>query len=159
VSLPGREETIRGYSGVRLLVIDEAARVPDALYYSVRPMLAVSRGRIYCLSTPFGKRGFFYKEWTEGQEWERTKITAYQCPRITPAFLAAERASLGEWWFDQEYLCMFTEVEDQVFSHDLVMSVLTDKVPPLGIPPPQPSSESAGVLTSLPPRFGSSHAT
>src|SRR6516164_992753 len=40
VSLPGDEETIRGYSGVTLLVIDEAARVPDDLYFSVRPMLA-----------------------------------------------------------------------------------------------------------------------
>src|SRR2546427_4995411 len=32
ISLPGTESTIRGYSGVRLLVIDEAARVPDELY-------------------------------------------------------------------------------------------------------------------------------
>src|SRR5207245_11315659 len=57
VSLPGTESTIRGYSGVRLLIIDEAARVPDDLYYSVRPMLAVSGGRLVALSTPFGKRG------------------------------------------------------------------------------------------------------
>src|SRR5205807_10625629 len=33
VSLPGREETIRSYQGVSLLLIDEAARVPDDLYY------------------------------------------------------------------------------------------------------------------------------
>jgi len=37
VALPGKEETIRGYSGVDLLVVDEASRVKDALYYSVRP--------------------------------------------------------------------------------------------------------------------------
>ena len=42
VCLPCREDTIRGYSGVTLLVIDEAARVPDDLYRAVRPMLAVS---------------------------------------------------------------------------------------------------------------------
>ena len=46
VCLPCREETIRGYSDVSLLVIDEAARVPDELYRTVRPMLAVSRGRL-----------------------------------------------------------------------------------------------------------------
>src|SRR5262249_48605300 len=51
VSLPCREETIRGYSHVSLLVIDEAARVPDDLYRAVRPMLAVSNGRLICLST------------------------------------------------------------------------------------------------------------
>src|ERR671912_1495796 len=65
VSLPGKEETVRGYSGVTLLVIDEAARVPDELYYAVRPMLAVSSGRLICLSTPFGKQGFFYEAWIE----------------------------------------------------------------------------------------------
>jgi hypothetical protein len=59
ISLPGTEQTVRGYSGVRLLIVDEAARVDDALYYSVRPMLAVSGGRLVCLSTPFGKRGVF----------------------------------------------------------------------------------------------------
>jgi hypothetical protein len=88
ISLPGDEETIRCYSGVRLLVIDEAARVPDALYYSVRPMLAVSRGQLVCLSTPFGKRGWFYDEWHGSQTWERVKITATHCPRIDPGFLA-----------------------------------------------------------------------
>src|SRR5262249_2111481 len=56
ISLPGDEQTIRGYSGVATLIVDEASRVPDALYYAVRPMLAVSRGRLVALSTPFGKR-------------------------------------------------------------------------------------------------------
>ncbi len=51
VSLPCREDTIRGYSGVNLLIIDEAARVPDDLYRAVRPMLAVSGGRLICGGT------------------------------------------------------------------------------------------------------------
>ena len=57
IALPGTEENIRGYSAVDLLVIDEAARVIDELYYATRPMLAVSGGRLLALSTPFGKRG------------------------------------------------------------------------------------------------------
>ena len=56
VCLPCAEETIRGYANVSLLVIDEAARVPDDLYRAVRPMLAVSNGRMICLSTPYGKK-------------------------------------------------------------------------------------------------------
>src|SRR5262245_39479029 len=59
VSLPGSEATIRGYSGVRLLIIDEAARVPDDLYFAVRPMLATTRGRLVCLSTAFARQGWF----------------------------------------------------------------------------------------------------
>src|SRR5262245_26817197 len=99
VCLPGKEGTIRGFSGVGLLVVDEASRVPDALYYSIRPMLAVSGGRIVLLSTPFGRRGFFFKEWAEGADaWHRTSVTADGCPRIPRAWLAAERRAIGEWW-------------------------------------------------------------
>src|SRR5262249_17334571 len=76
VSLPCKEETIRGYSHVSLLVIDEAARVPDDLYRAVRPMLAVSNGRLICLSTPYGKRGFFHDAWARGGDWARIEATA-----------------------------------------------------------------------------------
>jgi hypothetical protein len=108
LSLPGDEATIRGYSGVSLLVVDEAARVPDELYYAVRPMLAVSGGRMVALSTPFGKRGWFYQEWVSDRGWERVKVTAAECPRIPPAFLADERKAMGSGWYDQEYGCIFT---------------------------------------------------
>lgn len=131
VSLPGKEETIRGYSGVSLLILDEASRVPDDLYYSVRPMLAVSGGRLVGLSTPFGKRGWFFDAWTNGAEWQRVRVTAHDCPRISPSFLADERAALGDWWYRQEYECEFTETVDQLFSYDLVMSAFDEKITPL----------------------------
>src|SRR5262249_5097813 len=91
VSLPGDEATIRGFSGVALLVIDEAARVSDGLYLAVRPMLAVSRGRLVALSTPFGKRGWFHDEWHGNNNWNRVRATADQCPRISADFLEEER--------------------------------------------------------------------
>ena len=110
VCLPGKEATIRGYSGVRLLVVDEASRVPDDLYQAVRPMLAVSGGRLVLLSTPFGMRGFFHHEWTEGgPSWHRVQVKAADCPRIPSAWLEAERALIGEWWYRQEYQCEFVE--------------------------------------------------
>src|SRR5829696_4582619 len=62
VTLPGTDKTIRGFSGVSLLIVDEAARVADELYFAVRPMLAVSGGTLMMLSTPWGKRGVFYEE-------------------------------------------------------------------------------------------------
>jgi hypothetical protein len=124
IALPGTEETIRGYSGVSLLVVDEASRVDDALYYSIRPMLAVSGGRLVCLTTPFGKRGFFFEAWESSNDWERHTITAYDCPRISRAFLDEERAAMGEWWFSQEYLCEFRETSDTVFQYDVVMSAM-----------------------------------
>jgi hypothetical protein len=131
ISLPGTEETIRGYSGAALLVIDEAARVPDALYYSVRPMLAVSRGRLVVLSTPFGKRGWFYQEWTGDNRWERVKITADQCPRISPEFLAEERRALGDRWYRQEYETSCEDVVDAVFADSDIRAALCEDVSPL----------------------------
>ena len=90
VCLPCKEETIRGYSHVTLLVIDEAARVPDDLYRAVRPMLAVSNGRLICLSTPYGKRGFFYDAWANGKaDWARIEVPADRIKRISRDFLAA----------------------------------------------------------------------
>jgi hypothetical protein len=131
LALPENERTVRVYSGVGLLVLDEASRVSDGLYYTVRPMLSVSRGKLIALSTPFGKRGFFYEEWTKGKAWERVSIKADQCPRITAEFLEEERRTLGDRWFRQEYCCSFEETIDSVFSHEDIMATLNDSVQPL----------------------------
>jgi hypothetical protein len=125
-ALPGSERTVRGFSGVDLLIVDEAARVEDALVHSVRPMLAVSRGALMMLSTPWGKRGVFYEEWTGGEDWERYEVPAARCPRIPPEFLEAERRSMPEWWFAQEFLCEFRETEDQIFTHEMIEGARDD---------------------------------
>ncbi len=132
ISLPSSEATIRGFSGASLIIGDEAARITDDLYYAVRPMLAVSGGKLILMSTPFGKRGFFFQEWTEGgQAWERIKITCYDCPRIAADFIAEERASMPDMFFKAEYEGEFTEAIDSVFSYNLVMSAISEEVKPL----------------------------
>jgi hypothetical protein len=71
-------------------------------------------------------------EYTEGgPEWHRAKVTADQCPRISPKWLEAERAKIGDWWYMQEYLCEFVETDDQVFSHDLVSRAISSDIAPL----------------------------
>jgi hypothetical protein len=130
VSLPGKEDTIRGYSGVRLLAIDEAARVANALYYSVRPMLSVSGGRLLALSTPFGTRGFFYEAWRSDAPWERYEIPATMCPRIPAAFLEEEREEIGAWWFDQEYLCAFLDAQSAAFRREDIDRAFAEEVTP-----------------------------
>ncbi len=115
LSLPATEATIRGYSAVNLLIVDESARVPAELIASVRPMLAVSNGRLITLSTPFGSRGWWYDAWRSPDDWYRVEVPATRCPRISPAFLAEERRSMGQWWFNQEFLCEFLDGETQAF--------------------------------------------
>jgi hypothetical protein len=111
--------------------VDEAARVDDHLYYAVRPMLAVSGGSLMMLSTPFGKRGAFFEEWTDGTGWERYEIPASQCPRISEAFLEEERRSLPRRVYRQEYECSFEETDDQVFSFEDVAAAISKDVTPL----------------------------
>lgn len=131
VSLPSSEATIRGYSAVDLAIFDEAARVEDPLYHAVTPMLAVSNGALLAMSTPWGKQGWWAEAWHGAGTWERVTVTAYECTRISAAFLEEERATMGDWWFSQEYLCEFREAEDNVFSHAEIRAALDDSIEPL----------------------------
>jgi phage terminase large subunit-like protein len=133
ISLPGKADTFVGFSP-DLLIIDEASRVPDDTYRACRPMLAVSGGRLVCLSTPFGKRGFFYEEWvrydsakTFGKRlpWEAYRIPVTQCPRISPDFLEEERQALGERWYRQEYECSFEDPVGAVFTSEQVKGLMS----------------------------------
>ncbi len=126
VGIPSRQDTVRGFSAVDLLVIDEAARVFDELYDTVRPMLAVSNGAIWLLSTPAGRRGFFCEEWKNGgPEWKRVAVKATECPRIPAPFLAQERKrAINEQWFAQEYLCEFGEPPGALFPRELLEAAL-----------------------------------
>lgn len=118
-ALPGKEATIRGFSGVDLLIIDEASRAADGLYYALTPMLAASDGELMLLSSPFGKRGFFFEEWVSGgDDWDRTTVTADQVPHFSPEFLERERKRNP--LFLQEYMCEFLDSVGQVFAHDLI---------------------------------------
>lgn len=131
VSLPGEEKTIRSFSGVDLLIIDEAARVPDDLFYAVRPMLAVSGGRMLALTTPWGRRGWFYSLWTSGEAWERIRVTAYDCPRITGEFLDEEKRLMPWQAFAAEYLCEFTDAEAAYFRSEDIEAALDSTIEPL----------------------------
>ena len=134
IALPGKEETIRGYSGVSLILIDEASRVSEALYHSVTPMLAVSNGRLIALTTAFGRQGFFFDEWDGPHHWDRTKVTALECPRISPEFLAEERVK-SEWWFNQEYMCEFSDAIDAVFTQADIEAAMDHDIEPLNLKP------------------------
>lgn len=132
VGLPGSESTVRGFSAVSLMVIDEAARVSDELYKAVRPFLAVKNGDLWLMSTPYGKRGFFYNEWANGgSRWQRVTTPATECPRISAEFLQEERTSMGEQWFRQEYLCEFVDVGATLFNRSVIESAFTKDVKPL----------------------------
>ena len=87
------------------------------------------------MSTPHGKQGFFYEAWEHGgKEWERIRVPAYECPRISRKFLDEERATMGERWFAQEYLCQFAATASGVFERDLIDRAVTGDFEALRIP-------------------------
>jgi len=130
ISLPGRDHVIRGFTA-QLIVIDEAAWVPSQLLEAVRPMLAVSAGRLVAMSTPHGRRGWFYEAWSGAGTWRRTKVTADEISRISPEFLAEERASLPASVFAAEYFCSFEEAVGAVFSSAAIHAAINPEVTPL----------------------------
>lgn len=114
-AVPNSAGKVRGIAAVDLVVVDEASRVPDELYSAVTRMTAVSGGKLALLSTPFGKRGFFYREWknldidgkpVESQHdvWSRHRVPWTFCPRIPQEHVDAERRRMGQAWVNQEYL-------------------------------------------------------
>jgi Helicase len=127
ISLPGTEKTVRGYSAPSLVIIDEASRVDDELMTAISPMLAtVKHGRLIAVSTPAGKRGFFYEKWMDGGPvWHRITVRADQCPRISADFLAEQRESLGETRYAQEFECCFVEDGESAFSYSLIEAALS----------------------------------
>lgn len=128
LSLPGSESTVRGFTA-STVVIDEAARVGDDLYMALRPMLATTGGKLVCLSTPFGARGWFFEAWANEPGWEKFKVTADLCPRITPEFLAEERRAMGPRWFSQEYECNFVDAVDAVFAAADIAAAVDESLP------------------------------
>jgi Terminase large subunit, T4likevirus-type, N-terminal len=133
LALPGVERTVRGLSGVALIIVDEAARVDDELITAVRPMLAVSEGggRLVALSTPHGRRGWFHEAWIGGGDWTRVRVAASDCPRISKEFLADELKELGPMRFSEEYELEFRDSDESVFPGDIIAAAFTAEVTPL----------------------------
>ena len=116
VGLPAKEANIRGFSAVSVLVIEEAARVPDDVCMALLPALTVSNGDLIVLSTPWEKRGFFYRMATEDAEGRlRHTGPVTECRRVSEELLEKER-NRGDAYFRREYLCEFLETGQYVIT-------------------------------------------
>jgi hypothetical protein len=129
--LPPDPDTTIGFTP-DLLILDEASRIPDALYNAASPMLAYNDPTLILLSTPAGRRGFFYREWTCGDPlWQRFHARASECSRISPTFLAREKATKSDIFFRQEYECEFIDSLGAFFPESLLDSAIDPTFDPL----------------------------
>jgi len=132
LALPGSEKTVRGFAGAALVIIDEASRVEDDLLAAVRPMLATrADGRLIALTTPAGKRGWFYEAWHGDGDWMRVRVAASDCPRISKEWLAEELKELGAARFSEEYGLEFRDDDEAAFPVAVIEQAFTTEVQPL----------------------------
>jgi len=122
-ALPAVERTTRGYS-VDLLVVDEAAAVPDTDYHGILPALIATQGEQVLLSTPRGKRGFFHEIWHSDDDWQRIMVRSDEVGRIRPEDLDVFRSSMPEQFFEQEFHCAFLDTEGSLFAYDDIEAAL-----------------------------------
>jgi hypothetical protein len=129
----GHEGTsIRGYAA-SMVIFDEAAFVPEAVFMAVRPSMAV-RGEVTILSgTPFGKQGYFYNQYRinelkkpQARTWETFHVRSSDSSIIDKAYLEAEKASLPASQYAQEYDAEFTAANDAYFPAQLLMTAAED---------------------------------
>jgi hypothetical protein len=126
LALPGSGATIRGFASVSLVVVEECGHVPDDLIAAIRPMLAVSRGRIIALGTPNGKIGWMWNTWSSNQKWDRYHVPSSACSRITKEFLREELEAMGPLMYSQEYDAEFIDSNTSVFPQSLIQGVLVN---------------------------------
>ena len=78
------------------------------------------------MTTPKGRTGAFYREWTGPGDWFRLRVNADQVARIPAAFLDEQRRSMGDRLFQQEYFTEFTSPDNAVFDEELIAASVNE---------------------------------
>jgi hypothetical protein len=155
LALPGADDaSIRGLPIDGDLVVDEAARVNDALYEAATPMLVrhARTARLVLLSTAWARQGFFYRIWTEGDErdWLKVEAKVDECRHISQLDLNRERRSMSPAAFQREYMNMFDAIESRFFDADAIAAAFGSVSAPT---PPMPDGDPDPVVSRA-PAFG-----
>lgn len=154
--LTATDDAARGFSNPDIILFDEASRIDDSVFNAVRPMITDNPfARIYEISTPNGKKGFFYKHYNNPR-WSRYQVRAPWYPIETSSglelveyrdtilqddlhFFFSPRhynkkeqleslQDLKKRQYEQEYCTEFVDAEDQVFAQDLIKAAFESKV-------------------------------
>ncbi len=151
VNLPSGDEGIalRGYT-IALLIVDEAAFVPDDVFVAVEQGLSSSGGQEIQISTPRGKHNQFYRLFFPEDSEEHfplrpdgmlenthAMVEEWSChhydfnvglnvkrpsgrPQLSQLHVERQRRKLAEFQFRSEYLAEFVEDLDSFFNQALI---------------------------------------
>jgi hypothetical protein len=109
-----------------VIVLEEAAYIPDEVYTAVRPMIATTKGQIIMFSTPCGPHGFFYRCWHD-EMFAKWNMPSTECSRIPKDFLESERKRMSKLEFQREYEGSFTQVYDGLIDIELIQKQMLHK--------------------------------
>ena len=114
-------ENLRGETVTGILCIDEAAYIPDDVYYTVLPWCNVFGPPILMCSTPRFKQGFFWDCWLAALEGQKKHICVDFNDYDTSLLLSQDileeyRKNLPSQQFKTEYLGQFIESDGMVFT-------------------------------------------
>lgn len=134
ISIPcAQPDAGRGFSP-HLVLLDEAAFAPEALFRAITPSLAASQGALHMISSPNGRQGYFFDafEGTAQNVYRVQTIPWTRCPRIDPAFIEDEKIALGKLYFRQEYGAEFITPEGAFFGFSALTQFSEGEEEPLG---------------------------
>ena len=118
---------IMGFT-IDLLIADEAAFIPEEVWNSIIPALAITKGAIWLLSTPFVKEGYYYNCFND-PSFTAFHTSSEDCPRKDQAFLDRQKATLTKAAYAQMYLGQFVDEILQFFPDDLIKACCILKRP------------------------------
>lgn len=109
------ETALQGYTVSGIMIIDEAAFIPDDIYFAVAPMVDANSAPTLIISTPQFKKGFFYDTFVENSD----TVHSYDwCDYDTSAILPESKLQyykkkLPEIKFRQYYLGQFCDINTE----------------------------------------------
>lgn len=116
---------IMGYT-IDLLIADEAAWIPEEVWNSIIPALAITRGNIWLLSTPYVKEGYYYDCFND-PSFTAFHTSSEDCPRKDQNFLDRQKERRTKAQYAQMYLGEFIDEIRQFIPDNLIKEICTLK--------------------------------
>jgi len=132
---------IMGYT-IDLLIADEAAWIKEEVWNSVIPALAITRGQIWLLSTPFMSEGY-YAGCFDDEDFTAFHQSSEECPRRDDKFLEKQKQKLTKSKYAQMYLGEFVDDAHRIFGDKWIEKVCTLEVKNYN--PKDPDNAAIGV--------------
>lgn len=79
-----------------LVVVDEAAGVPEEIFEAIEGVLTSRNARLLLLGNPTNTQGTFYKAF-KGDGWKTISISAFDTPNFTEFGITEEDVASGKW--------------------------------------------------------------